>query len=90
MQSLSYPGYLYLFVQTRLGSPAGEGGLDNIIVTTHRTCLGKFEGKKKKKEKRKGEGECRHSNKELRANSTRNSLQVSAWKHGLCTKQPHM
>lgn len=27
-------------MQTQLGSPAGEGGLDNIIVTTRRTCLG--------------------------------------------------
>lgn len=31
------------FVQTQLGSPAGEGGLDNITVTTRRTCLGYFQ-----------------------------------------------
>lgn len=49
------------FVQTQLGSPAGEGGLDNITVTTRRTCLGYFQNARGGRSTRK---KCSHSNKE--------------------------
>ncbi len=45
------------FVQTQLGSPAGEGSLDNITVTTRRTCLGYFQNAR-------GGKKCSRSNKE--------------------------
>lgn len=75
------------FVQTQLGSPAGEGGLDNITVTTRITCLGYFQNARGGRSTRKKMQP--QQQRGLRANSVRNSLQVSAWKHGLCTKRPH-
>ncbi len=70
------------FVQTQLGSPAGEGSLDNITVTTRRTCLGYFQNAREGKN-------AAAATKRPACKRVRNSLQVNAWKHGLCTKRPH-